>query len=312
MPLSLSRASPELPYLDVFYAVCAEGGFTAAADRLGCTQPAVSYQVRALERALKAKLIERGGRRVLLTPAGERLRAFCQDFFGELARVRTECASGHRLEPLRIGSASGFGRYVLMPALHTLIDSRPQAKLEVRVWFDSADVILRRLERGECEAAFVYARGVSNRLRYRAVYDEELVLIAAAPRKRSAKAAALDRLAAFEDAAFVTYEEGDYVFGRWFEANFGDQPASVRSVAHFSELEEVIDFVRRGAGMSIVPRDSAEPARSRGEIEVLYAGRATPCINQVYMVVRSGSVVRREVQELATTLKRIGSHAIGT
>jgi len=313
MPLSIGRLSPELPYLDVFYAVCAEGGFTAAADRLGCTQPAVSYQVRELERALKAKLIERGGRRVLLTPAGERLRTFCQDFFGELARVRSECASGHRLEPLRLGSASGFGRYVLVPALHTLLDARGEKNLELRVWFDSADVILRRLERGECEAAFVYSRGVSNRLRYRAVYDEELVLIAAASRKRAAKRTPLDRLTAFEDAPFVTYEEGDYVFGRWFETSFGEQPASVRSVAHFSELEEVVDFVRRGAGMSIVPRDSAEPARARGEIEVLYAGNATPCINQVYMVVRSGSVVRREVQELATTLKqRSGGHARAT
>ena len=312
MPLSLKRVSPELPYLHVFYAVCAEGGFTAAADRLGCTQPAVSYQIRALERALKARLIERGGRRVLLTPAGERLRAFCQDFFGELARVRSECASGHRLEPLRIGSASGFGRYVLMPALHALLDSHREKNLELRVWFDSADVILRRLERGECEAAFVYSRGVSNRLRYRAVYDEELVLIAP-PKKRGAQRQALDRLEAFENAPFVTYQEGDYVFGRWFESNFAEQPATVRSVAHFSELEEVIDFVQRGVGMSIVPRDSAEAARARGALEIIYAGRSVPCINQVYMVVRSGSTVRRDLRELATTLEqRSGTRAAGT
>ena len=298
------RLSPELPYLDVFYAVCAEGGFTAAADRLGCTQPAVSYQIRALERVLKAKLIERGGRRVLLTPAGERLKAFCQDFFGELARVRSECAGGNRLEPLRLGSASGFGRYVLVPALHTMLDARKEKNLELRVWFDAADVILRKLERGECEAAFVYSRAVSNRLRYRAVYDEELVLIMAASRKRSSKGAVPDRLTAFEDAPFVTYQEGDYVFGRWFEATFGEQPATIRSVGHFSELEEVIDFVRRGAGWSIVPRDSVESAVERGEIDIVYPTRSTPCFNQVYMVVRSGSVVRREVQELATLLKR--------
>jgi hypothetical protein len=47
-----------------------------------------------------------------------------------------------------------------------------------------------------------------------------------------------------------------------------------------------------------------EGARETGEIDIVYAGRATPCINQVYMVVRSGSVVRREIQELATILKR--------
>jgi DNA-binding transcriptional LysR family regulator len=303
MPLSQQR-TPELPYLDVFYAVCAEGGFTAAADRLGCTQPAVSYQVRALERAMKTKLIERGGRRVLLTPAGERLRAFCQDFFTELARVRAEFASGHRLEPLRLGSASGFGRYVLVPALHMLRDAHKEKTLDVQVWFDSADVVLRSLERGECEAAFVYSRGVSNRLRYRGVYDEELVLIVASGKKKPWKGGGLDKLSTFEEISFVTYHESDYVFGRWFEANFGEQPSTIRSSAHFSELEEVIDFVRRGAGVSVVPRDSVEAARERGEIDIVYAGRAAPCINQVYMVVRSGSVVRREIQDLALILKR--------
>ena len=302
--MPLSQRTPELPYLDVFYAVCAEGGFTAAADRLGCTQPAVSYQVRALERAMKTKLIERGGRRVLLTPAGERLRAFCQDFFTELARVRAEFASGHRLEPLRLGSASGFGRYVLVPALHTLRETHKEKTLDVQVWFDSADVVLRSLERGEREAAFVYSRGVSNRLRYRAVYDEELVLIVASGKKKPWKTAALDRMATLEQIPFVTYQEGDYVFGRWFEANFGEQPSTIRSSAHFSELEEVVDFVRRGAGASIVPRDAVEAACERGEVDIVYAGRATPCINQVYMVVRSGSVVRREIQELAAILKQ--------
>jgi DNA-binding transcriptional LysR family regulator len=306
MPLSPQR-TPELPYLDVFYAVCAEGGFTAAADRLGCTQPAVSYQVRALERAMKTKLIERGGRRVLLTPAGERLRAFCQDFFTELARVRAEVASGHRLEPLRLGSASGFGRYVLVPALHALRDAHKEKNLEVQVWFDSADVVLRSLERGEREAAFVYSRGVSNRLRYRAVYDEELVLIVAAGKKKPWKSGALERLSTFEETPFVTYHEGDYVFGRWFETNFGEQPTTIRSCAHFSELEEVIDFVRRGAGVSIVPRDSVNAAQDRGEIDIVYAGRATPCINQVFMVVRSGSVVRREIQELSAILRKPAS-----
>jgi DNA-binding transcriptional LysR family regulator len=263
--------------------------------------------VRALERAMKTKLIERGGRRVLLTPAGERLRAFCQDFFTELARVRAEVASGHRLEPLRLGSASGFGRYVLVPALHALRDAHKEKNLEVQVWFDSADVVLRSLERGEREAAFVYSRGVSNRLRYRAVYDEELVLIVAAGKKKPWKIGALERLSTFEEIPFVTYHEGDYVFGRWFETNFGEQPTTIRSSAHFSELEEVIDFVRGGAGVSIVPRDSVTAAQDRGEIDIVYAGRATPCINQVFMVVRSGSVVRRELQELSAILRKPAS-----
>src|SRR5690606_23922705 len=136
----------------------------------GCTQPAVSYQVRKLEEPLGVRLLERGGRRVVLTPEGRRFRSFAERVFAELAEVRSECAAGHRVEPLRLGSASGFGRYVLLPALRALQDEEPG--VEVRLQYDAADVILDRLEAGEYEAAFVYKRRVSSALSYTAVYDE--------------------------------------------------------------------------------------------------------------------------------------------
>ena len=293
---------PELPYLEAFHTVCIEGGFTAAARRLGCTQPAISYQIRSLERVLRAKLVERGGRRVLLTPAGERLCAFCRDTFGELAELRSECA-GERREPLRLGSASGFGRYVLFPALRRLRQDSASPPLELQLEFDSAQVVLGRLEQGAYEAAFVYTRRISNYLRYRSVFEEELVLIAPRGFGRGRKDTGLDRVSAFEALPFVTYQEGEYVFGRWFDANFGEPPSRITSVARFSELEEVVDFVRRGEGLSIVPRDSVEAPVASGEVRVVYAGRGEPCFNQVYMVVRSGSSVRRELRQLTDILR---------
>lgn len=115
-----SFAAPELGLLAAFRAVCAEGGFTAAAARLRCTQPAVSYQIQKLEERLGVRLLERGGRAIVLTAEGRRVLQFADAVFEELARVRAECRAGERLEPLRLGSASGFGRYVLMPAVRAL------------------------------------------------------------------------------------------------------------------------------------------------------------------------------------------------
>jgi DNA-binding transcriptional LysR family regulator len=293
----------EAPYLGAFYAVCTEGGFSAAARKLGVTQPAISYQVRALEKALGTRLIERAGRRPLLTPAGERVRALSERFFADLARLRAALAGIDATEPLRLASASGFGRYVLVPGIQSLRAKSGRRGPELRLWFDSATAVLDSLERGECEAAFVYTRRESNRLRYRAVYDEELVLIDAATKRPRFSRAELRSLATFERAPFVTYEEGDYVFGRWFGANFDDQPSGLTSTAYFSELEEVIAWVSAGAGMSIVPRDSAEPARARGEIRIVYAGGERPCINQVFMALRSDATVRPEVDRIANAIK---------
>src|SRR5690606_7503823 len=149
---------PELPYLEAFRAVCVEGGFTAAARKLGCTQPAISYQVRKLEELLGVRLLERDGRRVVLTPAGRRFRAFADRVFAELAEVRRECAAGHRLEPLRLGSASGFGRYVLLPALGAL--QAEGGGVEGRLRYDAADVGRGRRGAGEYGAAGGWKRGV--------------------------------------------------------------------------------------------------------------------------------------------------------
>ncbi len=299
----------ELVYLETFRAVCTEGGFTAAAARLGRSQPAVSYQIRRLEQLLGVKLIERSGRRIVLTPEGQRFRDFAERVFADLARARSEVVDARRVEPLRLGSASGFGRYVLLPALLALRSEVSDAASEVRLQYDAADVILDNLESGNYEAAFVYKRRVSNVLLYEPVYDEELVLIA-----HPALAAELSQRAAFQldnigALPFVTYEECDYVFGRWFEACFGAQPARLVSASHFTELEEVIAFVAAGAGVSIVPRDSAEAACARGEVVLVRAG-VNRCFNQVFVVRRAGSDVRPVLRRLVASIASRDVHRL--
>ena len=57
-------------HLLYFWMAAREGGITKACRKLHLTQPTVSGQIRALERALKARLFERAGRTVTLTETG--------------------------------------------------------------------------------------------------------------------------------------------------------------------------------------------------------------------------------------------------
>jgi DNA-binding transcriptional LysR family regulator len=303
-------AAPELPYLAAFRAVCAEGSFTAAAARLGCTQPAVSYQVQKLEELFGARLLERGGRALVLTAEGRRVRQFADVVLEQLARVRAECREGEHLEPLRLGSASGFGRYVLMPALRALWAEARPGELTLSVEYDAADVVIERLGAGRYEAVFVYRRLVTSALTCVPAYDEELVLIADPSVAAVVRATCLDSVDALARFPFVTYEECDYVFGRWFDVSFGAQPRHIASRACFSELEEVTDFVTRGVGVSIVPRDSAAAAIERGELEVLYAGSQRPCWNTVYMVTRAGSEVRPRLRRVLELIGGPGAEGV--
>ncbi len=65
--------TPDLAAIEVFLVICEAGSVTAAARRLGLTQPAVSQTLRRLETGLDVELIDRRRRPLRLTPAGEAL-----------------------------------------------------------------------------------------------------------------------------------------------------------------------------------------------------------------------------------------------
>ncbi|MGH6719810.1 MAG: LysR family transcriptional regulator, partial [Alphaproteobacteria bacterium] len=67
--------------LRAFHAVARDGGFTAAARRLGLTQPALTVQVRALEQAFQVELFHRRGKSVRLTRVGEELYEMTRRIF---------------------------------------------------------------------------------------------------------------------------------------------------------------------------------------------------------------------------------------
>ncbi len=72
------RNDLDFSLIRAFLAVVEAGGITRAAPALGCSQAAVSQQIRRLDEALESKLFERTGRRLVLAPAGERLLSQAQ------------------------------------------------------------------------------------------------------------------------------------------------------------------------------------------------------------------------------------------
>jgi DNA-binding transcriptional LysR family regulator len=80
-----------LDQLAAFVCVVDLGSFTAAAEKVGLTQPAVSQQLKLLEQRMGVRLIERVGRRAQPSPAGVELLAHAR-------RILAECASAEEVE----------------------------------------------------------------------------------------------------------------------------------------------------------------------------------------------------------------------
>ena len=102
--------------LQAFCEVVERKSFSQAAERLGVTQPAVSLQVRSLEKRLGTQLLDRSGRRVEPTEAGlrlyrgaQRLLQLEEDLLSELAQEATGALDG----AFEIGASTGPGGVVL-------------------------------------------------------------------------------------------------------------------------------------------------------------------------------------------------------
>jgi DNA-binding transcriptional LysR family regulator len=176
----------EVRHLHTVLAVADAGSFTAAADRLGYTQSAVSQQVAALERIVGASLFERPGgpRPVQLTEIGRSFRdhaeALVRQVRGAEADVRA-LAGGDR-GSLRIGTIQSVGTKVLPTLIRRFTAERPGVTVALH---ESQDVfeLLRRVEAGDVDASFVESPITEDPppwLQVRPLLDDPYVFVTAA------------------------------------------------------------------------------------------------------------------------------------
>src|SRR5262245_12933496 len=147
----------ELRHLRYFVAIVEARSFTAAAERLGVAQPALSQQIRALEDELGVTLIERGARTRGLTEAGTRFAARARRILLEAAGAPDEVAAFSRARA---------GRVRLGCALQSLTEARLAGLLAdfrrrhpgLRVTFREAYTrpLLERLAHGRLDLALVH------------------------------------------------------------------------------------------------------------------------------------------------------------
>jgi len=135
--------------LRAFCEVVERKSFSQAAERLGVTQPAVSLQVRALEKRLGTQLLDRSGRRVEPTEAGaklyrsaQRLLALEDEVLGELA----DDATGELGGTLEIGASTGPGGVVLSTLLCRFAEQHRGLNVALSV-FDTQSVVERVADR---------------------------------------------------------------------------------------------------------------------------------------------------------------------
>lgn len=146
----------EARHLRVLRAVAATGSFSAAGRELGCTQPAVSQQMKALESSVGTPLVVRSGREMRLTEAGEALVRHASGILAGLTAAEEEVAAiaGLRAGRVRLVSFPSGSSTLVPTALAALRADHPGT----RVFLEEAEPprSVDMLRAGDCDIALAF------------------------------------------------------------------------------------------------------------------------------------------------------------
>jgi LysR family transcriptional regulator, transcriptional activator of the cysJI operon len=252
--------------LRAFCEVVERKSFSLAAERLGVTQPAVSLQVRALEKRLGTQLLDRSGRRVEPTEAGLRLYRGAQRLLALEAEITSELAeeaTGALAGTFEIGASTGPGGVVLSQLLCQFAEVHVDLHVALSV-FDTQTVVERVADR-TLELGVVGAAPRHRGVEYEPFFRDTVILACPPGHAFAGRTVSLDDLHA---ETLIVMQEGAGV-RQMIEDELRRAGTRLRDLDLRLELglqESVTSAVRGGYGVTFISRSSVENDLAAGTL----------------------------------------------
>lgn len=285
-----------LDHLKAFADVVELGSFSAAAERLNLTQPAVSLQVRQLERRFGTLLVERVGRRTRPTAAGADLLLHVAQIDAAVQAALEAVArhDGKVMGKVRIGTGATACIFLLPPVLKKLRQAFPN--LEIIISTGNTAEIAKAVEDNRLDIGLVALPLSSRSLEIVPVLDDPFLLIGppgmTLPQEATAAVVAELPLLLFEPGG-NTRRIGD----EWF-AQAGLSPKPVMSLG---SVEAIKELVKAGLGCSILPEMAV-----RAEATAFTVRSLAPLLHRTLAVVlRRDKPLHRGLKEVFRALQTL-------
>lgn len=282
--------------LTYFLAVVDHGGFTAAADEVDVSQPALSLAVKELERELGVRLFDRVGRRVQVTAAGRALvepaRQALRDV--ETGRAAVAAVAGVRAGTLALASLPTLAADPLAELVGRYRRRYPGVMVDLAAPEDSSDLV-SMVRDGRSEVGITETTDVPSDLTSRAIGGQALLLIlppgvggwgnpvgepdpeTVGPRSGEASSPATDAgafpgpspgpttlaLADLVEVPFVAAPPGTST-RRLLDEGFAAAGAVPQVAVVTAQRDALLPLVLAGAGAALVPEPIAVVARALG------------------------------------------------
>lgn len=256
----------QLAQLRTLEVIARHGSFSRAARELHLTQPAVSMQVRQLERGLGLPLLERVGKRAFPTRAGEVLLAHAARAFRELETgvAHVQELRGVVAGRVRLGTSASISVYLLPLALRRFRARYPDVDLVVVTGL--APDIARGVVANDLDLGLVSLPVRDRQLTVTPFYRDRLVAIAPVERRWRRRGAV--RAAELAESPLILFDQGSTV-RRMIDGWFHRARLVARPAMELGNTEAMKRFVEAGMGLSIASEFSVKADVAAGRLLAL-------------------------------------------
>ncbi|MFE7229453.1 hydrogen peroxide-inducible genes activator [Streptomyces sp. NPDC002405] len=312
------RRQPSLSQLRAFAAVAEHLHFRDAAAAIGVSQPALSGAVSSLEEALGVTLLERTTRKVLLSPAGERLAVRAKAVLGEVGALleEAEAVRAPFTGVLRLGVIPTVAPYLLPTVLRLVHDRYPD--LDLQVHEEQTANLLDGLAGGRLDLLLLAVPlGVPGVVEL-PLFDEDFVLVTpldhrlggreGIPREalKELNLLLLDEGHCLRDQALDICREAGLGLkgaGRSPSAEGGGRREGGPVTTTAAGLSTLVQLVAGGLGCTLLPRTALRVETSRNN-QLLTGYFADPAPSRrIALAMRTGAARAAEYRELAAALR---------
>ena len=252
--------------LAAFCAVVDRRSFSQAAERLGVTQPAVSLQVRSLEKRLGTQLLDRSGRRVEPTEAGWRLYRGAQKLLALEEQIESDVAAtveGELRGNLVLGASTGPAAIVVPLLLGEFQRENPGVHVSLTV--SDTHTVVERVAARELELGIVGASRRHRGVRFEPFFSDEVILACPPGHRFAGRTVTLDEL---RDEPLILMQEGAGV-RQIVEDALRRRGIRLRDLDVRLELglqESVRRAVQAGYGVTFISRTAVESEVEAGTL----------------------------------------------
>lgn len=240
--------------LEAFLWVAELQSFTKAARQLFMSQPAVSFQIKALEEDLEADLFQRGDKKVMLTEAGRLLYPEAKKMLRHYHKIKTglEDLKGLKTGNLVVGASTIPGEYILPLLIGGFKELYPGIQITLKV--AGSGLVTRWVREREIDLGITGVPVEGDGIECLPWLKDEMILIVH-PNHPWAKAGTID-ISELKTSVMILREQGSGT-RRTLEKKLESKGVSLEKIPHGMELgstRAVITAVEAGLGVSIVSR----------------------------------------------------------